>query len=370
MLTTKVLWRGISRRGFRPRISPRTPPGTAPGTIISDPEAHPSSIRVVAYSEAEVVEQALDRPEQIREYLDKWPVVWVNVDGLGGGETIAAIGELFGLHPLALEDVANANQRPKVEEYPGSVFIVIRMPTIEDGAFRTEQLSIFLGQNYILTFQERPGDCFEPVRRRIRESARTRFLDASYLAYALLDAVVDSFFPVLETVSESLDAMEEQIAKEARSDVMSGIFQAKHELLSLRRAIWPMRDSLNVLIRDPVDLISDSTRTYLRDCHDHAVRIVDLVETYRELNTGLMELYQSAVGQRMNEIMKVLTIIATIFIPLTFIAGVYGMNFNAEASPLNMPELSWYFGYPLALAVMVGIAFGLVLYFRRRGWLG
>jgi magnesium transporter len=361
---------GLAMKRWRPRIRPRTPPGAAPGTIVSDPEAPAPQIRIIACGPDDLVEQTIDDPRAIADYLEQWPLTWVNVDGLGDANVIQIIGEVFGLHHLALEDVANGNQRPKLEDYPEGIFVVARMPQKREGAFRTEQLSLFLGRNYVLTFQEHPGDCFEPIRKRLRDSPRQRLLDPDYLAYALLDAVIDSYFPVLESVGERLDEIEEAIAHDPQPESVSRIFHTKHELLSLRRAIWPARDILNALIRDPVPLISDTTRTYLRDCHDHAIRIIDLLESYREINAGLMEFYQSTVGHRMNEVMKVLTIIATIFIPLGFLAGLYGMNFDTSISPWNMPELALYFGYPAALLVMVLVAGGMLFYFRRKRWIG
>jgi magnesium transporter len=361
---------GLAVKRWRPRIRPRSAPGAAPGTIVIDPEAPAPTIQVIACGADDIVEDTIEDPRAIGDYLEKWPVTWVNVDGLGDASVIQTIGEIFNLHALALEDVVNANQRPKLDDYPDCVFVIARMPQIREGAFRTEQLSLFLGPNYVLTFQEYPGDCFEAVRKRLRDKPRSRLLKPDYLAYALLDAVIDSYFPVLESVGERLDAVEEEIAQDPRPESVSHIFQMKHELLSLRRAIWPARDILNALIRDPLPLISDTTRTYLRDCHDHAIRIIDLLESYREINAGLMEFYQSTMGHRMNEVMKVLTIIATIFIPLGFIAGLYGMNFDTSISRWNMPELGLYFGYPAALLVMALVAGGMLFYFRRKRWIG
>ncbi len=354
----------------RPHISPRTAPGAPPGTVAVDPQAPPPVIRACACDAQNIVEEVIEDLDRIRELRDKWPLVWVNVDGLGDAGTLRAIGELFGLHDLALEDVVNANQRPKLEDYPDHIFIVVRMPRTVEEEFGTEQLSLFFGEGYVLTFQERPGDCFEPVRKRLQDVPRARFLRSDYLAYALLDSIIDSYFPVLEAVTERLDSLENRIAIEPSSDIIGEIFETKHAMLRLRRAIWPVRDLLNSMIRDPISLISDSTRTYLRDCYDHAVRIIDLVETYRDLSAGLMEFYQSSVSHRMNEIMTVLTIIATIFIPLTFIAGIYGMNFNADVSPWNMPELNWYWGYPAALVLMAALGVLMVAYFKHRRWLG
>lgn len=353
-----------------PRISPRSAPGAPPGTVTVDPQAPPPVIRAYAYNAEDITETAIDDLETIRELREKRPLVWINVDGLGDADTLRAIGEMFGLHPLALEDVANTNQRPKLEDYPDNIFVVVRMPRLEEERFSTEQLSIFFGEGFVLTFQERPGDCFEAVRKRLHDVPRDRFLKPDYLAYALLDAIIDSYFPVLEAFTERLDGLEDRVAIDPSSELIGEIFEMKHAMLALRRSIWPLRDLLNSMMRDPIQLISDSTRTYLRDCYDHAVRIIDLVETYRELSAGLMEFYQSSVGHRMNEVMKVLTIIATIFIPLTFIAGIYGMNFSSDRSPWNMPELNWYFGYPAALVAMALMAVLMVVYFKRRRWLG
>jgi len=353
-----------------PRISPHAAPGAPPGTIAPDPTAPAPVVHVLAFDSENLIEQTVEDLGAIRDLREKWSRVWVNVDGLGDADTIQTIGDIFGLHSLALEDVANTNQRSKLEEYLGHVFVIARMPHLDEEAFRTEQLSLFFGEDFVLTFQQRVGDCFEPVRKRLRGKPRERFLASDYLAYALLDAIIDSYFPALEAFTERLDTLEKKIAERPTADVIGEIFDTKHSLLGLRRAIWPMRDALNSLIRDPQPLISDTTRTYLRDCYDHAVRIIDLVETYRELSAGLMEFYQSSVSHRMNEIMKVLTIMATIFIPLTFIAGIYGMNFSAERSPWNMPELNWYWGYPFALLAMALVALGMVLYFRRKGWVG
>ncbi len=357
------------RRKRRTRAATRTAPGTAPGTVVMDPGAPRPVITVMAFRPDKLVEQTISDPRALRDYTQRWPITWVNVNGLGDERTIRTIAESFDLHPLVLEDVVHTHQRPKLEEYPDQLFLVARMPQLED-VFRTEQLSLFVGPNYVVTFQERPGDCFEPVRKRIREGVRTRLLQADYLAYALIDAIVDSYFPALETFGERLEILEEEIQHKPTAEVLRRIHDLRHDLLALRRSIWPARDILNSLVRDPIPLISDSTRTYLRDCYDHAVRIIDLVETYRELSGGLIELYQSAVGHRMNEIMKVLTVIATIFIPLTFVAGIYGMNFNTQSSPWNMPELDWYWGYPLTLAVMALIVGGMIVYFRRKGWIG
>jgi magnesium transporter len=238
------------------------------------------------------------------------------------------------------------------------------------GHLESEQVSLFLGPDFVVTFQERPGDCLEPVRERIRKKvARIRDAGPGYLTYSILDAVIDHFFPLLEAYGERLETLEDRIILRPDRSVVAEIHDMKRELLYVRRAIWPQREALNTLVRDDIPHISAETRLYLRDCYDHCVRLIDLVETYREVCSDLMDLYLSSISNRMNEIMKVLTIISTLFIPLTFVVGVYGMNFDT-ASPWNMPELKWYFGYPLCLALMAAITVGQIFFFRRKGWIG
>ena len=360
----------ISRRKRRKIAAGRlTPPGASPGLLVTDPDAPQPAVRLIAYRPDEFVEKKMDDIQSIHDFLGKWPVTWINVDGLGNVETIRKIGELFGLHRLTLEDIVNTHQRAKLESYPDSLFIVGRMASLSD-RLETEQLSLFLGRNYVLTFQETPGDCFDPVRTRIRTSGgRIRSAGPDYLAYALLDAVIDGYFPVLEHYGEELERVEDEIIARPEYSSFAQLHEAKRDLLTVRRAIWPQRETINSLTRDPIPLIADETRLYLRDCYDHTVEIIDLVETLRELCSDLADLYVSSVSNRLNEIMKVLTIIATIFIPLSFVASLYGMNFRTDKSPLNMPELEWYWGYPFALSIMAAIAFVLMWYFWRKGWL-
>ena len=357
------------QKGSIPRR--RTPPGTPPGTLIADPEAPHPVIRVLAYGPEEMMEQELSDPQHVRDFLDKWPVTWVDVEGLGDTRIIGALGEIFGLHHLALEDVVNVHQRAKVEQYGEHHFIVARMVRLGEG-LETEQVSLFLGKNFVLTFQEgRPGDSLELVRERIRKKGgHIRDAGLDYLAYALLDAIVDGYFPILEEYGERLEVLEEEILARPSSDIVARIHGIKRNLLTLRRAIWPQRETFNALLREETALVTAETRLYLRDCYDHTTQIIDLVETYRELGADLTDVYLSSISNRTNEIMRVLTVIATIFIPLTFIAGVYGMNFNPATSPLNMPELNWYWGYPFSLTLMVMVAVGLLVFFWRRGWLG
>jgi magnesium transporter len=324
----------------------------------------------MAYGPDGVVEEAIEDLGRVRQIVGAHPVTWINVDGLGAADPVRQLGEMFGLHRLALEDVMNVSQRAKVETYGDTVFLVARMVSLGE-RLQTEQISMFLGGNFVLTFQEKHGDCFDPVRERIRKGGgRIRSRGPDYLVYALLDAVIDHYFPVLEEYGERLETLEGRILTDPDEHIPGKVLAAKRDLLALRRAIWPHREAVNSLLREPVTLVTDSTRTYLRDCYDHAVQIIDMLESHREHASSLMDLHLAGVSNRMNDVMKVLTIIATVFIPLSFIAGLYGMNFDPDASAWNMPELGWRYGYPAALALMAAMAGGMFWYFRRKGWLG
>ena len=349
----------------RPRLaSPVTVPGAPPGVLAVDPRAARPVIRVIAYGPEEFVEQQVDDASCLEGWLGKWPVTWVNVDGLGDTETLTQIRDLFGLHRLALEDVTSLQQRPKVEEYGDVLFIVARMLSL--GEFLdNEQCSLFLGKGFVLTFQEKSGDCFDAVRERIRtRRGRVRSVGADYLAYALLDALIDAYFPVVEVLGERLDGLEDHILASTGVDTASDLHSLKRILRQVRRATWPLREAFSSMLREPSPLMSDDTRVYLRDSYDHCMHALDLVEMYRELSSDLMSLHMTTVSNRMNDTMRVLTVIATIFIPLSFVAGVYGMNFE------RMPELKWAWGYPACLAIMVGAACAMLLCFWRKGWLG
>lgn len=359
------------RSRLRKRPFQHPPPGSPPGTLLADTTLPPPTIRVMSFSPTELEESAITDVASIRQLIESHSVTWIDVDGLGDARAITALGELIGLHKLSLEDVVHLHQRPKVEDFGDYLFMVCRMPHNHD-CLDTEQVSLCLGRKFVVTFQERnrPGDVFEGVRQRVRQrDSRIRTFGADYLAYALLDSVIDSYFPILERYGEMLDRIEDRAMDRPRPETVQRIHQIKRELIAARRSVWPMREMLGSALRDPNPLIGSETRVYLRDCYDHIVQIIDLVETYRDLASGLMELYLSVVSNRLNEIMKVLTIISTIFIPLTFIAGLYGMNFDTS-SRWNMPELRWRFGYPAVLLAMLLIAGAMMLSFRRRGWLG
>jgi magnesium transporter len=294
--------------------------------------------------------------------------VWVNVDGLGEEQVLLQLDEVFGLHRLALEDVVSAGQRPKVEAYETCLFVVARMP-LATGGEETEQLSLFFGEGFLLSLQERQGDWFDAVRERIRHGrGLVRSGGSDYLAYALLDAVVDSYFPVVEHVRDEIEAVEDEVLSGPQAETVAKIHSAKRRLLALRRVIGPHREAINALLWDSTEFVKPETSVYLRDCYDHLLRLTERVEIYREQCSDLMSTYLSMVSNRMNEVMRVLTVMASIFIPLTFLAGIYGMNFNPDASPMNMPELNWRWGYPVFWAVIIAMAAGMVLYFRRKRW--
>lgn len=363
---------GHKHRSRKHSSKRRSPPGSIPGTLSADPESPPPVISLIAFGCDDLIEQTLSSPAEIAPLLGRQPVTWVNVDGLGDANVISEIGALFNLHQLALEDVLHVHQRAKVEDYGEYLFIVVRMVEICDGRVQTEQVSIFLGKDFLITFQERPGiDSIEPVRQRLRGNrGKIRTCGAGYLAYSLIDAVIDGYFPILEHYGDRLDDLEGSLGEHSTLQITGPVHEIKSDLLVIRRAIWPHREAISALMRDPSPLIDEETRVYVRDCYDHVVQLIDIVETYRELGADLRDLYLATVSTRMNEIMKVLTVISTIFIPLTFIAGVYGMNFNTERSRWNMPELNWYYGYPFSLLLMVLTTLAMLLFFYRRGWVG
>jgi magnesium transporter len=347
-------------------------PGTTPGQLHIRPDAPAAELVLIDYDRDRSTRITVTDPEAIHEYLETHTVSWIDVLGLGNAATWAALSPIFNLHRLLVEDVVNVPQRPKIEHYQDQLLIIAIMVVLnpERTGFNKEQVSLVLGRNYLLTVQEEPEeDCFHGVRKRIEiDRGIIRAQGADYLAYCLLDAIVDGFFPVLEYYGELIEELEDEVILHPNRSTLEKIYKIRRELLTIRRAIWPQRDAINSLIRDGSDLVSSDVQVYLRDCYDHTVQVMDMVETYRELATGLMDVYLSSVSNKMNEIMKLLTVVSAIFIPLTFIAGVYGMNFSHDKSPLNMPELNWYWGYPFCLALMFTTAGSLVFFFWKRGW--
>jgi magnesium transporter len=352
------------------QVKRRSLPGSSPGVVVADPDQPQPQVEIIAYGPERLLEQKISNLEQIPPLLRDHAVVWVNVEGLGDARAIERLGQMFNLHRLALEDVVNLHQRAKVEEYGEVLFIVLRMATLRERC-GTEQISIFIGPNFVISFQEgHPGDSFDRMRQRLRDkSGRLRTSGSDYLAYAMIDAVVDAYYPVLEVYAERIDTLEDIVLEGPKRQVFDRLHEVKSDLLLLRRAIWPQREAVAVLSRETSLRFSEATRPYLRDCYDHIVQIVELVETYRELTADLRDLYMSTISNRINETMRVLTVMSSLFIPLTFIAGIYGMNFHTDVSPWNMPELSWYYGYPLCLLGMAATAVGLLIYFYRQGWI-
>lgn len=344
-------------------------PGSAPGTLVFREDAHPTRLHVIAYDGGGAFEERdVDTVADARALTDRYPNMWLDVVGLGTESVIRSLGDAFSLHRLVLEDVLNTHQRAKAETYPGALYCVVRMPMV--GHPGTEQVSVLLVEGMVITIQERPGDVFEAVRDRLRDPERPiRQRGGDYLLYAIVDAVIDSYFPVLDALSERLELLEEEVMSDPTEATAKQIHAARRELVGLRRVAWPHRDMMNSLIRDSGGVVTDNTALYLRDVYDHAMRIIELTDSMRDLSSDLLSTYMSVVSNRMNEVMKVLTIIATIFIPLSFIAGVYGMNFDPDVSPWNMPELGWTYGYPAVLFLMLAFAVGLLGIFRRKGWL-
>ncbi len=359
----------MAKRGRRSRFAKRrTLPGASPGTMAPEPGAPKPEIRVTAYGPERLEEARVESAEALRGHPGRHPVAWIHVDGLCDPPAIEAIGALFDFHRLALADVVNVPQRPKGEDYGDTFFLVLRMPRTGEG-LEIAQIGMFVRDGLVATFQSCPDDLFAPVRARLAEPrTRLRNSGADYLAYALVDCIVDSFFPRLESYGDRLEALESEVIAGAGSSLARSVHETKHDLLEIRRVLWPQRDAVTSFLRDDAPWMTEASRVHLRDAIDHLNQLLDLVEAYHDFATGLMSLNQSFLQQKTNEIMRVLTMLASIFIPLTFIVGVYGMNFDPDSSPWNMPELRWKWGYPAVMLGMGLLAAAMVIYFRRRGW--
>lgn len=343
-------------------------PGAAPGTLVHGGDRVTESVLIsmLNYTLDSVEERELARVDECFGEAEQPSVTWVNVDGLHDVSVVEAVGERFGVHSLALEDVFSTTQRPKVEDYNEHFFVVLRMLSFdrETLSIHSEQVSLVVGHGYVFSFQERPGDVFEPVRRRIRQGkGKVRGRGTDYLAYALIDAVVDSYFRILEEVGDCIEDIEEAVLLDPTVEVMHQIHHLRREMLLLRRAVWPLREALGLIHRGEVPNIAEETQVFFRDVYDHAIQVIDTVETLRDVISGAMDLYMSGVSNKMNEVMKVLTIIATIFIPLSFFTGLYGMNFA------YMPELGFRYGYPVLVSLMAITGIGMLFMFRRKGWM-
>ncbi|MGR9108958.1 MAG: magnesium/cobalt transporter CorA [Gammaproteobacteria bacterium] len=348
------------------------PPGTVPGTLVHHEtlDYGSASIGIINYSRDELVD-LMDSPiEDCRTFLAGPNTTWVHVQGQSGPEVLGRVGDALGLPALALEDIANVGQRPKAEIYENQVFVILSLPYIEGGTIRIEQISLFLGDHYVVSFAGGVKNPFIPIHDRLKiKNGRIRARNADYLLYTLVDLVIDQGFPVLEKLGSLIENLEDEVLEAPDKKTLTRIHLLKRELLLLRRMLWPHLESLTQLMRNENDFISEKTQLFFRDCYDHVVHIIELIETYRETLSSMQELYLSTLSNRLNEIMRVLTVIATIFIPLTFVAGIYGMNFDYQTSPWNMPELHWYYGYPIILGLMGLVVIGLLVLFRRKGWI-
>ena len=342
--------------------------GLPPGTLIHVGEKKVEKLRltVLDYDEQHFEEKELESVEACFPYRAKSTISWINVDGLHEVDIIEKLGAHFGIHPLTLEDIVNTEQRPKIEDMGEYLFIILKMVSYNRSENRVdaEQVSLIIGDHVVISFQEKVGDVFQGVRERIRFSkGRIRKMDADYLAYALIDAIVDHYFIVLEEVGDQIESLEDEVMTRPTPETMRTLQKIKRRLLFLRKAVWPLREVISSLERGESKLIRKQSKPYFRDVYDHTIQVVDMVETMRDMNTGMFDMYLSSISNKMNEVMKVLTIIATIFIPLTFIAGIYGMNFN------YMPELKWQWGYFAVWGVMALLFIGMMYYFRRKKWL-
>jgi len=351
---------------FTKKISKKA--GTAPGTLvhIGDKRSDKARITVIDYDSDQLNEQQIDSIDDALYLKDLPTTTWLNIDGLHDIELIEAVGKHFSLHPLVLEDILNTGQRSKVDDFGEYVYIVIKMLHLDEktNEIRSEQISLVLGNHFLISFQEVEGDVFTSVRERIRKGrGRIRNSDCSYLAYALIDAIVDHYFIILETMGAMIESLEEDLLDEPTSETMQTIHNLKRELLYVRKQVWPIREVINTIIKGELSQIHEQTVIFFKDVYDHTIQVMDTIESYRDVLSGMLDLYLSTISNRMNEVMKVLTIIATIFIPITFVAGIYGMNFK------YMPELDWKWGYVAVWGVISVIILIMVIYFKRKKWI-
>ncbi len=354
----------------RRRQRMRPPVGAAPGTLVANPHALPTTLNLtlIAPGRAEFLNGV--SLEVVEEKQKDYPLLWLDCVGLADIDLLEDVGELFGLHPLALEDAVNTGQRPKADFYEKSVFIVVSMID-EVASRRQEQISLFIGEHFVVTFQERPGDPFDAVRRRIKGGSPLCERKGDFLAYTLIDAIVDSFFPVIDAIGEGVDGTEDAVfnAPDINNRRVLELHKMRRDVVLMKRTLWPLRDALAGLGRTDSPLVTAETKLFLSDTLDHAVRLIETLETFRDTLTGLIEIDLALAQARTNDTIGFLTIVSAIFIPLTFLAGIWGMNFDPHASPWNMPELEAAYGYPAALLLMAAVAVGLIVYFRKKKWL-
>ena len=329
------------------------------------PSYQPVRITVIDYDATHFLEKVVSQISDCFPFRDTQTVTWINIDGLGNPGLIADLGKCFTIHPLILEDIFNTGQRPKMEDLDEYLYITLKMLSyIEtEKKIKIEHISILIGKNFLISFQEDVGDVFDPVRERIRKDGKIRQFGPDYLAYALIDGIVDNYFSVMEKLEETVEDLEEELVANPTQDSLQKINRLKKDMIFLRKSVWPLREMINNLERSDSVLIRESTRIYLRDVYDHTIQVIDTLETFRDMVSGMIDIYLSGLSYKMNEIMKVLTLIATIFIPLTFVVGLYGMNFK------NMPEIQWEFGYYSVLIVMALMVIGMLTFFRKKKWI-
>ncbi len=342
--------------------------GLPPGSIvhIGNKRAEKTKITIVDYNEEQFQEKEVKTVKECCPYKEKPTITWINIDGVHEEKIIEELGKIYNFHPLILEDIVDTDQRPKIKDFGDYIFIILKMHYYdkENNEIKIEQVSLIFGKNYVISFQEREGDVFDSIRERIRNNiGRIRKARADYLIYVLMDAIIDNYFTILEKLGEETEDLEAKVIKDPVPANLQIIYKLKSELIFLRKSVWPLREVISILEKGESVLIDKSTNIYLRDIYGHTIQVMDTVETLRDVISGTLDVYLSSVSNKMNEIMKVLTIIATIFIPLTFIAGVYGMNFQ------YMPELKWVWAYPLILSVMLIIGIVMVIFFKRRKWM-
>ena len=342
--------------------------GLPPGTLvhIGEKRTEPVRISILDYAEDQVEEVEAGEVSDCLKYKDKPTVTWINLEGIQQIEVIEALGRHFDLHPLVLEDILNTDQRPKVEDFGVYLHIVLKMFSLDAGQekVQSEQISLILTKKFVLSFQEGlEGDVLNPLRERIRtDKGSIRKMGADYLAYSIIDGIVDNYFVILERLGEKVEELQEELVARPDPHMLRNLHQLKSEMILLRKAVWPLREVISSLERADSPLIQSNTKIFLRDVYDHTIQVIDSIETFRDLLSGMLDIYLSSLSYRMNEIMKVLTIIATLFIPLTFIVGIYGMNFR------YLPELDWRWGYFVVWAVMIAVGTGMVVYFKRKKW--
>ena len=342
--------------------------GLPPGTLmyVGEKRTDTVTVDVLDYNETEVHEKRVDQVDDCLKYMNSSSVTWINVTGLHDMDLLRHLGDVFGIHPLLLEDVVSISQRPKMEDHDDYLFVAMKMlyRSPKDNEVVAEQISLILGKNYVLSFQEMEGDVFDVIRDRIRTGkGRIRKMDCDYLAYCLIDAIVDNYFVVIENAADRIEDLQEAVIGNAESETLQAIHLLKREMIFLRKNLWPLREVVSNLEKCESRLLKKSIRPYLRDVYEHTIQVIDNVETLRDGLSGVLDIYMTTVSNRMNEVMKVLTIIATIFIPLTFIVGVYGMNFEV------MPELKWKYGYAAVWCTMIAIGIGMLVFFKRKKWL-